>query len=460
MAGRDRSVKIIGETQSVCPECLRVIPAVKVEEEEGIYLEKMCPEHGNFRTLIWEGNRESYEKWGAGMRPADQILKARPSEKGCPLDCGLCEAHERRGCCVLLEVTGRCSLRCPVCFADAGRGEDISLEELGKQMDFLMEHGGPFNLQLSGGEPTMREDLPELIRMGMEKGFTFIQLNTNGIRLAEEEGYAKDLKKAGLSCVYLQFDGIGDEVCRVLRGRNLWERKKAAIDACEEAGLGLVLVPVVAPGVNEDQVGAILKYAVSRMPAVRGVHFQPLSYFGRYPEDPGTYRITIPKLLALIEEQTDGTMKAEHFTGGNATNPYCTFQAAYLRQDDGSMKPLTHGAAPRGRVSEQAKKYVEQQWSGAKTEKCCCKGNEPETKSYCCGESTEQMRLDTSSLDEFLTKRHNNTFAVSGMLFQDAYNLDLSRLRRCYILETDSRYGMVPFCAYNLTDRKGRFLYR
>ena len=130
MAGRDRSVKAIGETQSVCPECLRVIPAVKTEEEDGIYLEKTCPEHGDFRALIWEGSRESYEAWGAGARPADRILKAGPSEKGCPLDCGLCEAHERRGCCVLLEVTKRCNLRCPVCFADAGEGEDISLEEL------------------------------------------------------------------------------------------------------------------------------------------------------------------------------------------------------------------------------------------------------------------------------------------------------------------------------------------
>ena len=235
----------------------------------------------------------------------------------------------------------------------------------------------------------------------------------------------------------------------------MWEQKKAAVDACEEAGLGIVLVPVIARGINEDQVGAILKYAVDRMPAVRGVHFQPMSYFGRYPEDPGSYRVTIPKLLALIEEQTGGMMKAEHFTGGNATNPYCTFQANYLRREDGSLSPLAHGESRRGGASEQARKYVEQQWSGAKTGSCCCRENEPETQNCCCGESTEQMRLDTSSLDEFLVKRHNNTFAVSGMLFQDAYNLDLARLRRCYILETDSRYGMVPFCAYNLTDRRG-----
>ena len=168
-------------------------------------------------------------------------------------------------------------------------------------------------------------------------------------------------------------------------------------------------------------------------------------------------------------------MQAAHFTGGNATNPYCTFQANYLRQDDGSLKPMLHGTARAYATSEQAREFVARQWTGPEgggacccgaepgepAETCCC-GGEPEESSggCCCGEDTAQMQLDTSSLDDFLRKLHNNTFAVSGMLFQDAVNLDLNRLRRCYILETDSRYGMVPFCAYNLTGQKGTTLYR
>lgn len=480
---------IIGETMSICPECLKVIPAKKIDRGEGIYLEKECEEHGKFRTLIWEGTGESYEKWGADIQPADTIPNAKSKERGCPYDCGLCEDHERKGCCVLLELTTRCNLHCPVCFADAGegKGSDIPLKVIGEQMDYLMSHGGPFNLQLSGGEPTVRDDLPEIIRMGKEKGFTFFQLNTNGLRLAQEEGYALKLKKAGLSCVFLQFDGLDDQVYRVLRGRPLLEKKLAAIEACEKAGLGVILVPVITPGVNEDQVGMILKFAISHMPAVRGVHFQPVSYFGRCVEAQGSFRVTIPKLLRLIEEQTEGMMAAEHFTGGNATNPYCTIQANYLRQPDGHMQPMIHGTARAYETSEQARKFVESQWQGATEEGgCCCEeapeveeggcccGETPETAENCCceeapeaeesccccGESTAQMQLDTSSLDEFLVNLHNNTFAVSGMLFQDAWNVDLDRLKRCYILETDSRYGMVPFCAYNLTGKDGRSIYR
>lgn len=494
--------KVIGSTKSVCPECLKVIRAEKVQKEGGIFLVKTCPEHGTYEALIWEGGPGSYEDWGKDIQPADHIPGACAAEKGCPYDCGLCEEHERRGCCVLLEVTGRCNLRCPVCFAEAGEAgsRDVPMEELERQMEYLMAHGGPFNLQISGGEPTVRDDLAKIIRMGKKKGFTFFQLNTNGLRLAEEPGYTEHLKEAGLSCVFLQFDGVDDSVYQVLRGRALWKKKQEAIDACERAGLGVILVPVVTPGVNEDQVGKILSYAVSRMPTVRGVHFQPISYFGRCLEAQGSYRITIPKLLSLIEQQTDGQMRAAHFTGGNATNPYCTFQANYLRQDDGSMQPMLHGTARAYATSEQAREFVARQWTGPEeaagtcccgsepaettescccgsesakaTESCCCGSEpakatescccEPEGSSggCCCGEDTAQMQLDTSSLDSFLRKLHNNTFAVSGMLFQDACNLDLERLRRCYILETDSRYGMVPFCAYNMTGQKGRTLYR
>lgn len=486
------TVKQIGKTKSICPECLKVISADKVQRNDGIYLEKECPDHGQSSVLIWEGSLESYEAWGRILSKDDTIPGDREEENGCPYDCGLCSAHKRKGCCVLLEVTSRCNLHCPVCFAEAGGpdSQDVPMEELERQMEYLMSHGGPFNLQLSGGEPTVRDDLPAIIRLGKEKGFTFFQLNTNGLRLAEQPEYAKELKEAGLSCVFLQFDGVEEEVYQVLRGRDLLEKKQAAIDACAQAGLGVVLVPVITPGVNEGQVGAILKYAVSRMPVVRGVHFQPISYFGRCLKAQGSYRITIPKLLSLMEEQTEGMMRAEHFTGGNATNPYCTFQANYLRQDDGSMQPMIHGTARAYGSSEQARKFVERQWAGAEPEgscccgaepeipeeSCCCCGAEPEMPEEscccgaepeapeesccCCGESTEQMQLDVSSLDEFLIKRHNNTFAVSGMLFQDAGNLDLERLERCYILETDSRYGMVPFCAYNLTSLEGKTLYR
>ncbi|MDO4566549.1 MAG: radical SAM protein [Oscillospiraceae bacterium] len=438
--------KPFAKTESVCPVCLKKIEAQRTLGDDGfIHLEKSCPEHGCFDTLIWEGGIASYLNWDRGSAGREFPEGAREIEKGCPYDCGLCAAHEREGCCVLLELTSRCNLRCPVCFASAGEGEgkDLSLSEIASLYDMLMERGGPYNIQLSGGEPTVRDDLPEIIDMGRSKGFSFFQMNSNGLRIAGQEGYALELAQAGASCVFLQFDSLDDEAYRMLRGRPLAELKLRAIENCGKSGLPVVLTPTVAPGVNEGELGEILSFALSKAPAVRGVHFQPISYFGRCSLEPPKIRLTLPKMLRLIEEQTGGLMKAADFSGGGAESPYCSFHASYRRLDEGFLKALPRREnACCCQTSFEARDFVSRQW-----------GLKPP-------ENPEAELSETASLDEFLKDAVENTFTVSGMLFQDAWNLDLERLRRCYICEADLERGMVPFCAYNLTDIDGRALYR
>lgn len=432
------------KTKSVCPVCLAVIDAWRtIGADSRIYLEKSCPLHGDFSALIWDGPLEEYKAWGRENRGNAPKVTV-PALLGCPRDCGLCENHESAGCCVLLELTSRCNLCCPVCFASSEeRGRDIPLEEIEELYDMLMARGGPFNIQLSGGEPTVRDDLPEIIALGREKGFTFFQLNTNGLRLAEEEGYAKTLVSAGLSCVFLQFDGVTESPNRILRGRDLLKIKHAAIEACKDAGLSVVLVPTVAPGINDGELGAILDFALSMSPAVRGVHFQPISYFGRCALEAPVDRLTIPKMLRLIESQTNGRMKAKDFGGGGAESPYCSFHASFRVGEDGTLKALAKRQDTCCCVkSSQARDTVAWQW-GSST-----------------GPDASDKTSEIDSLDTFLEQARTATFTVSGMLFQDAFTLDLERLRRCYICEADLERGMVPFCAYNLTDLGGRALYR
>ena len=436
---------IFAKARSVCPVCLQPVRAQKRAEADGIYLDKSCREHGSFSTLIWDGDLTSYLRWGGENTVYDPPVEPKEAVQPCPYNCGLCEMHLRKGCCALLELTARCNLRCPVCFADAGEEKrDPSLEELARQYDYLMAHGGPFNIQLSGGEPTMRDDLPAIIRLGREKGFSFFQLNTNGLRLAREEGYAASLKEAGLNTVFLQFDGFREETWRSLRGELLLEEKKRAIAACAEAGLGVMLVPVIARGVNEDEIGALLRFGLEQMPAVRGVHFQPLSYFGRCSLEHPARPVTIPEMLRRIEEQTDGMMKAADFSGGGAESPYCSFHASYRLQPDGSLRCLPKRAGGEGCCcsSDASRLSVAQQWSAEQ-------------------DFAEDGELsETSALDAFLRETHARTFAVSGMLFQDAWNVEIDRLRRCHILEVANDHNMVPFCAYNLTSIGGEALYR
>lgn len=443
-------------TRSVCPVCLKVLPAKRAQEDGNVYLEKTCPEHGFFRTLIWEGAPD-YWRWGERHTPT-RFRSKDGVKRGCPYDCGLCGAHRQRTCCVLLEVTARCNLRCPVCFADAGGdSRDPDMGTIAGWYDMLRREAPRANIQLSGGEPTVRDDLPEIIRLGREKGFTYFQLNTNGLRLAAEPGYARKLKDAGASCVFLQFDGVSDDVYTALRGRPLLEEKKRAIDACRASELSVVLVPVVAEGINLDQAGAIVDFALERLPCVRGVHFQPLTYFGRCETAGG--RVTLPRLMRELERQTGGRIKAADFTGGTAENAHCSFSANFLLNDDGSVTVLRGSACGCGAPSEMtghggvcapddtdnavdhARSTVARRWGAELPDEA---------------EPPEDMQ----SLDGMLYRLRRSRFSISAMAFQDCRTLDLERLEDCYIHIVSPEGRLVPFCAYNLTSEDGTPLYR
>jgi len=136
-------------------------------------------------------------------------------------------------------------------------------------------------VQLSGGEPTIRDELPTIIVTGKEIGFYHIQVNTNGIRIAQDKEYLERLKESGADLIYLQFDGVSDDVYRTIRGRNLFDLKVRAISNCAEVKIGVVLVPTVIPNVNLHQLGEIVQFAKKWIPTVKGIHFQPVSYFGQ-----------------------------------------------------------------------------------------------------------------------------------------------------------------------------------
>ena len=454
---QDKYIKL-GRAESVCPQCLKRLDAKKIACEEKVYIEKECQEHGLFRTLIWNG--PGYADWAQEVEPAQPDRCATKVEKGCPYDCGLCPDHRQRSCCVLIEITSRCNLGCPICFASAGEGvnDDPSVERIEEWLDMLLSSGGPFNLQISGGEPTVRDDLADIMRLAKRKGFYFLQLNTNGLRLAEESGYAKSLREAGLDCVYLQFDGVSDSPYIALRGRPLWDIKRQAVANCAEAGLGVVLVPTLTPGVNDGEVGGILRFAFDNLPWVRGVHFQPISYFGRHPGAPKDEdRITLPELLAAMEEQTEGAVGREHFSPSGGQNSYCGFNGSFLLEEDGQIRPLSSGGGGCCSSARTAQEYVARRWSAPET--ACCA--EDEESACCCGEEQgDDENICTDALDTFLGRVKTHTLAVSCMLFQDAWNIELDRLKQCHVHVVSPEGKLIPFCAYNLTASDGRPLYR
>ena len=446
---------ILPFTESVCPECLSKISARRVVQGEDVYLEKTCPEHGSYRTVIWRGAPD-FTSWARPKTPAFPKIPFAPIEHGCPYDCGLCPDHRQQTCHVLLEVTQRCDLCCPVCYAGSSRqnGSDPSLETIAAWYRRILEAGGPFNIQLSGGEPTLRDDLPEVIAQGRRLGFSYFQLNTHGLRLASQPVYLKALKEAGLSTVFLQFDGTNDEIYRALRGRPLMASKQQAIENCAEMGIGVILVPTLVPGVNLQDIGSIVHFAMQNAPAVRGVHFQPISYFGRYPRYQGDgSRLTIPEIIRALVQQTHGLMREQAFRPPGCENALCSFHANFVILPDGQLLPVTRHQATSASCCQpedgaqgarQARKFVTRQWIA------------PEP-------SLQLPVLKQPGLGEWdnvLERARTHSFCVSGMAFQDAWNLDLERLRDCCIHVMSPDGQLVPFCAYNLTGSSGRSLYR
>lgn len=434
-------MELVRKTRSVCPICLRPIPAEKVRRDGAVYLEKECPEHGRFSAVVWR-DQEDLAAW------VGDVPELGPTEnQNCPTGCGLCPDHKRATCCVLLEVTDRCNLNCRYCFAGNEQQKDPPLDYVKSCLRDLAVPGKTL-VQLSGGEPTVRDDLPEIVSYAKEVGCRYVQLNSNGLRLAEEEDYVRKLAEAGLSFVFLQFDGTGDRVWQKLRGRPLAEIKERAIANCGKYRLGVTLVPTLVPGVNIQEIGDILKFAVKHSPVVRGVHFQPVSFMGKIPYLPEDQdRFTLDQLLAEIGRQAGGLFSLESLAPSACDHPLCGFHGDFVVMPDRTLLPLTKRGAAQGECccgvnlsdpAEKNREFVGRRWErrdepGEEISESCC----------CC---------DTGSLsmEGFLARVKSHGFTVTAMAFQDAGNLDMERLRQCSLhVYRDGKH--IPFCAYYLS---------
>ncbi|BHH81861.1 radical SAM (seleno)protein TrsS [Desulforhopalus sp. 52FAK] len=437
--------EFIQNVESVCPECLQRLTGHLVQSGDKIVLEKSCFEHGSFSTTVWKGE-PFFDSW---YRPKFPYFggERRQTGKGCPYDCGLCEHHTQRTCTALVEITSRCNLQCPVCFADAGGTElDVDLETLAQMFESIVAQTGGCNLQLSGGEPTVRKDLALIVRMAREAGIDFVQLNTNGLALARDPELATELKEAGLSSVFLQFDGVDDDVFFPLRGQPLFEVKCQAIEHLSAADIGIVLVPTVVRGVNDHQLWDIVRFGLERQPHVRGVHFQPISYFGRFPEEFTPDHVTLPEIMTGVAQQSGSTIHAEDFRPPGCEHALCSFSAKYLMREDGELmklgsdscdckpKPAEEGALTSIGVTAR-------QWGSAPV----------------LSDNAEQPMDD---LSKFLQRARTHIFSISGMAFQDCWSLNLDRLQGCCIHVAQPGGKLIPFCSFNLTARNGRPLHR
>lgn len=423
---RPTSVEILDFTESLCPYCLQVIEAQVVSINGAIYMKKTCPNHGPMTVYLWN-DREHYQ-WMHNFRlPFTPPKIIKNTSHGCPLDCGLCSMHLRHPTLVEIEVTQKCNLKCPVCFMAAGEAiPDPSLETIeGMYAAILQQTGATTSIQLTGGEPTIRSDLPEIIRIGCAHGFSAIEVNTNGIRIGQDIQYASRLVESGASGIYLQFDGLTQEVYQRIRGTNLLDLKLRAIEHCQLAGIQVVLAMTVIWGINHDQIGAVLDFALQHNPHIAGVAYQVAFSSGRFALS-SQRRLSMGDVISLLAEQSHGLIQTTDLLPLGCSHPLCSC-ATYLIKEHDKIYPFTRGITPQ----EYARDFNPYSPQG-------------------------------SVFADMLVKRGwqgENGLSVVVMNYMDAQTIDLKRLKECSMMVTMEDGRLIPFCIYQLTSSSGKRYY-
>ena len=480
----------IKDTRSLCPECGKPLDAEVYDEDGRILIKKTCDEHGEFINTYWSDD-ELYNRVENYTPSVTHIENPSVENIGpCPSNCGLCSKHETSTVLGLIDVTNRCNLKCPVCFANAAAAGYLyeptqdEIRQMLRNLRNLKPHPTPA-IQYAGGEPTVRKDIVELVAMAKEEGFTHVQIATNGLRLAKRENLAKELKEAGLNTVYLAFDGVTPEPYINNRGRDLLPDKIQAIENCRKVGLGVVLVPTLVKGVNDHQVGEIIKFAFDHSENIYGVNFQPVSFAGRTPADHvEEQRITIPDFVNIIDEVTDGQVSPDAFYPPSAIEPIAEFIslldgeesakvtlnchqhcgiATYVFRDktegDGKddLIPITNFIDVDdlfAKLSEYCTRLKEGKFGAKKRVLASATANLPKLSHR--DKTPENLDIGKILLNVFTKRSYDalgdfskDSMLISCMHFMDPFNFDEDRVKKCVIHYATPDGRIIPFCTFN-----------
>ncbi|MDZ4688763.1 MAG: radical SAM protein [Planctomycetaceae bacterium] len=483
-----RNHTFLGVTQSLCPDCMAVVPAKILVRDNRVYFRKTCPTHGVREDFVCS-DASQYDRMEFSVPGKVPRQVGVDADKGCPLDCGLCTEHEQHTCIGLVELTESCNLKCPLCYSSSGPGgAHQSFEQITKAIQRLIEvEGRPEVLQLSGGEPTIHPEFDRVLDYAVAQPIDIVMLNTNGVRIAHDPGFIDRLARHRKRIeVYLQFDGLRDSTYQALRGEPLAKLKQTAVEKLGQAGIRTILVTTLQAGVNGDEIGDIVKFGLDR-PWITGVSFQPATYSGRHvlPEEL-EQRITFPDVIQGIVEQTDGLFAKADFLPLPCAHPNC-HQLTYVYRSHGAVVPLLRFINAQDNLDllangitftrPRARQLIERYLGRLG----CCAGGDcgngetlislseagrvapifssiENTKN---GETRPGSQGVAAAAEEFfqraLTEQLDpeDVFRITITSFLDAYNFDVRRVMKCCVHNVLPSGHVIPFCAYNTLYRTG-----
>lgn len=434
---------------SICSTCYRKVEAKTVFQDGNVYLLKRCPQHGPERVLIAD-DVDYYRCREIFIKPPEmpQVYNT-PVKWGCPYDCGLCTDHEQHSCLTLVEICDYCNLRCPVCYAASGpeRQQFRTLSQVEKMLDAVVRNEGhPDVVQLSGGEPTVHPDFFEIVELAKARPIRHLMVNTNGIRIAQEEDFVKRLAdyKEDFE-VYLQFDSFELDPLMQLRGADLRRIRHDALEKLNRYNIATNLVVTLKKGLNDHEIGKTIDFALQQ-PCVRGVTFQPIQDAGRLENfNPATDRLTLTEVRRKILEQTNV------FRPEDIIPVPChpdSLAMAYALKLNGKVTPLTSMIPPEILINGAANTILYEQEPAVRGNlfKLFATNHSPASSAgtlrelLCC--------LPKVFVPDAIT--YENIFRIIIMQFIDAHSFDVRSVKKTcvHIVHPDGR--LIPFDTYNL----------
>ena len=503
-------MELHSSTESVCPVDAEQGDLRKIEAKlwidrstNEVWMTKHCDHHGDFQDLLSTDadeylRAETFSQKGPGVQNPISYTTGE-----CPTRCGLCFEHESKTVLAIIDVTNRCNMRCPVCFANAGTAGYVyepTIEQIDRMLDAATKVNFPKGihaLQLSGGEPTVRDDLPEIIRLVKRHGINHIEVNTNGLKVGDPQtgaDYLKTLVDAGVSTLYLQFDGLTPDprmVARVpnsdeqgrfmsIEGRRklaeyYTERQLNVVNSARKAGFeSIVLVVTLQKGLNDAQMGDILRYAGENSDVVRCVNFQPVSMAGRMDRNKiREVRITNADVVNGVERQTDGQIKASDFYPIPVEVPLASFIELVKGRADHYDRFSTHSQCGRatlvyvnrkdGKVTfDPITRHMNAEGLYSSLDRASRSGRFVGTLRGLYGVLRHtDWRMKRDMIGPILLRGNyegtgefmRRVLMIGDMHFMDTYNFDFQRVHKCAIhyLVPDEKFGarVIPFCTMN-----------
>ena len=453
-------------TKSLCATCKTAVDAKVLFADDAVWFDKFCPSHGHQRCRVsssveWYLDALSFI---APNTPPKRISK--PVTDGCPFDCGACPSHQQKVYLPVIPITSACNLDCPICYTinKNEAAHQMSADDLSTILGHLAEdHDEVDIINFTGGEPTLHPQLLDFLAMCRDAGIRRLTISTNGLKL-RDESYVRKLAALDARIV-LSLDTFRPETDRILLGANTVKAKLEALELLEKHDVATTILPAVAMGLNDDEVGSLLQLVLGK-PHIRSLELHTMTFTGQGGVGfTRSARITIPDLHARIAEGTGGRIQWRDFVPSPLAHPHCYSICYVLCLDDGGYVPFTRLTSrakmfellgdslyiePREKLEQVFRDLIDDLWANPERvpESAAVLNTIKRLLNELFPADRRLSILERQKISERTVK------AIYIHSHMDEENFDVARVMKCPVGVPQEDGGNIPTCSYNVLYRE------